>query len=199
MVVEFLTAAMDNYLTWGQNYFLYKCPLLKSFVFVDWDLEKSLGNSDIKTSVQVEGDYRRLSVFYDRPITKALFRVPSLRKYFETVLENVTQNMFNPDISFPIIDSMAEQLSEDVEWDRAVHRINEDKDFSNPPESDPHGREVITIGSFKHPKYYQYNHNKYESTSIEFQQSIDGPTEYTQLMGLKQFIQKKYDNVNKHL
>ena len=167
---------------------------MKNFIFIQWDLERSFGDSDIKQFIQVEGDYRRLSVFHDRPITKALFRIPSLRKYFEAVLGNVMQHMFNPDISFPIIDSMAEQLREDFEWDRVIPRINRDKDFSKPPEADPRGKKIVhNDGDVYYPDHYQRSldgSEKYELTSMEFQQSIDGPTEYIHLMGLKQFIKK---------
>ena len=204
MVIEFLDASMDNYLSWGNNYYLYDCPVMKTFVFLEWDMERSFGNSAVKQSIQYEGDYRRLEVFYDRPITKAMFRVPYFRTNFENALEKIHKDIFNPEISFPVIDSLAKQLNEDVAWDKTLARLNRDKDFSISPEVDPDNQGIIPNEKYSAlPKNYDRELDGQEirmgRNNMTYQKSVDGPSGFLSLLGVKEFIQRKYNNVKQTL
>lgn len=203
MAFEFLNTAWDNYLAWGDNYFIYKCPILHYFVWVSWDMESSFGNSPYSKSVQLEGDYRHVEGFQNRPLTKAVFRVLSFRKYFESALEKIVHSIYDPRISFPVIDSLTELLKEDVEWDKSVPKINADKDFENPPKGDSKEGKTFENTPTTLPKNTDKQLLKELKDKnrrvVDFQKIIDGPTPYGSLMGLKEFIQGKYDNVNKHI
>lgn len=204
VALEFLTSAYDNYLAWGRNYGLYRCPILKTFIYLYDDMESTFGLSPLPESEVLEGDYRHIEGFSKRPLTRALLRIPHFRKYYEEALKHIAMSIFNPKISFPIIDSWTEFLREDVEWDRTLTRINADKDFSNPPEPVSNGGKVIKntlprnfpkntdVGIYKELKHL-------DQQNIDFQDAIDGPTGVDSLFGLKEFIQRKYDNVRKHL
>lgn len=203
MAFEFLITGWDNYLSWGDNYYLYKCPMMHHLVYIGWDMELTFGNSPFPKSVQLEGDYRHVEGIQNRPLTKALFRVPFFRNYFESALQKIVTSIFEPRKSFPVIDSLVEFLKDDVEWDQSLPRINAGKDFKNSPELDPSGGEVFK-GSLRNiPKNTDSvlwkEHSKISHEIIDFQDSIDGPTGFDSLMGIKEFIQGKYDNVNAHI
>lgn len=182
---------------------MYKCPILHYFVYVSSDLELTFGNSPLPRTVQLEGDYRHVEGFQNRPLPKALLRVPFFRNYFENALKNITTNIFDPRVSFPVVDSLTEILREDVKWDQGLARINADKDFSNPPERDLNGGKLVGEGPLNRPKdtdpALSKEHSKISRDIIDFQSSVDGPTGYESLLGIKEFIQGKFDNVKAHL
>lgn len=203
MIFEFLITGWDNYLFWGDNYFLYQCHINHSLIYIGWDLESTFGNSPLPRSVQLEGDYRHVEGFENRPLPKALLEVPFFRIYFDTTLRTIVRYIFNPQISFPVIDSLAEFLREDVKWDQSLTRINANKDFSKPPTKDSAGGKVIGGGPLNKPKdtdpVLSKEHSKISHVIIDFQNSIDGPTGYESLLGLKEYIQGKFDNVNENI
>ncbi|KAI9260039.1 coth protein-domain-containing protein [Helicostylum pulchrum] len=203
IIFDFLTTGWDNYLFWGDNYYMYKCPILHYFVYVSSDLELTFGNSPLPRTVQLEGDYRHVEGFQNRPLPKALLRVPFFRNYFENALKNITTNIFDPRVSFPVVDSLTEILREDVKWDQGLARINADKDFSNPPKRDLNGGKLVGEGPLNRPKdtdpALSKEHSKISRDIIDFQSSVDGPTGYESLLGIKEFIQGKFDNVKAHL
>jgi hypothetical protein len=205
MVFEFLATAWDSYLSSGNNYFLYKSPVQHNFVYLDWDQEFTFGNSFYPKHVQLEGDYHTVDGIQNRPLAKALLRVPYFRKYFEKTLEKIVHSILDPRVSFPVIDSLAEFLREDVAWDRSIPRVNADKDFNNPPKGDPKEGEFIVKKPHSLPPFKDTNMtlvkelNDPNREKVDFQTMIDGPTSFGSLMGLKEFIQGKYDNVNKHI
>lgn len=163
-------------------------------------MEASFGWSPLPSSQVLEGDYRHIEGFTSRPLAKALLRIPYFHKYFEEALRHITKSIFNPKISFPIIDSWTEFIREDIEWDNSVPRINADKDFSNPPRD---GKVIVETAPHTFPKntdvdlYEELVH--LDRHTIDFQDAIDGPTGVESLFGLKEFIQRKYDNVREHL
>lgn len=203
MIFEFLTNGWDNYLSWGDNYYLYKCPINHFIVYIGWDFEATFGNSPLPKSIQLEGDYRHIEGFNNRPLSKAVLRVPFFREFFEGALKNIATSIFNPEISFPVIDSLTEFLREDVEWDRNVLKINDEKDFSILPESDLTAGEPLNFIPVNMPKdtdsVLLKEHMMIVSDKIDFQSSINGPTGFESLMGLKEFIQEKYDSVSAHI
>jgi hypothetical protein len=54
-------------------------------------------------------------------------------------LKKIVDIIFDPRVSFPVLDSLTELLREDAEWDHNVPSLNADKGFSSPPEADPSG------------------------------------------------------------
>lgn len=203
MVLEFLVTGWDNYLAYGDNYYLYKCPIMHFFVYVGWDMELTFGNSPFPKSIQLEGDYRHVEGIQNRPLTKALFRVPIFRSYFESALQKIVTSIFEPSKSFPVIDSLVEFLRDDVKWDQGLQKVNAGKNFDNPPKSDPNGGEIIDNSPTNIPKNtdkeLSKEHIRISREIIDFQKSIDGPTGFDSLMGIKEFIQGKYDNVKAHI
>ncbi|GAA5814294.1 hypothetical protein MFLAVUS_007788 [Mucor flavus] len=184
IIFDFLTTGWDNYLFWGDNCYLYKCPILHYLVYFGSDLELTFGNSPLPRTVQLEGDYRHVEGFQNRSLPKALLRVPFFRNYFENALKNITTYIFDP------------------RWDQGLPRINADKDFSSPPERDLAGGKLVggsPVNKLKDTDpVLSKERSKISYATIDFQSSFDIPTGYESLLGLKEFIQKKFDNVKAH-
>jgi hypothetical protein len=168
-------------------------------------MDFSFGNDVYLVPLRLEGDYHHFDGIQDRPLTKALLRIPLFRTYFETAIEKILHSIFDPRISFPVIDSLVDLVKEDVMWDRTIPRINANTDFKNKPVGNPEEGEIVpTINSSlplsknsQRPLLDEiFNPDR---QILEYQLLIDGPTPFGSLMGVKEFIQSKYDNVGKHI
>ncbi|KAI7865497.1 coth protein-domain-containing protein [Spinellus fusiger] len=202
MVMEFYNAHVDGLLQNCNNYYLYKDPAKDRFVLISWDLDYVMGNGPVIMKKINIGDYRKYGGIKTRPLMKAILRIPTFRKRFETHVKNFADYFYEPTIANRVIDSHADFIQEDVEWDYSLPRIR-------------NGLNFIPFGPhfFSNVRNNVYGDNAGKPLSISYRNSIDflirvnriidlnksinGTIQYTSLYPIKQWFEEKYSNVYK--
>ncbi|KAI8890806.1 coth-domain-containing protein [Backusella circina FSU 941] len=205
MAFDFITGSWDAYLMNTDNYFIYQLPDEKKFVYISWDFDLTFGSGPITMKAIRVGNYNDYGGVQTRPLMVAVLNIPKFRKFFEERLALLLEKIFNPDISTPIIDSIADFIRDDVEWDRKLPRarsglsfvpINSPQavfDLFNKNQGDTKEAGVPMYMSILNAMEYVARVNTY----IPFDRAVDGPTGHTSLYGLKEWIRVKIDNIQR--
>lgn len=140
-----------------------------------------------------------------RPLTKATVMSkahPEFGKLFESQLAILVNELFHPNITFPIIDSWVDFIKEDVSWDRSLSRARSGTSFF------PFGPHFIanwfhnnaTGDTISVPLTISYLNAidfvfRADSKKLTLDLAINGPTHHSSLYAIKNWIKEKVDNV----
>ncbi|RCH99354.1 hypothetical protein CU098_010215 [Rhizopus stolonifer] len=203
MACEFTFGLFDAYLQNTNNYYLYKNPEQNRFTWIMWDFDLSMGSGPVNMKKIAVGDYTSFEGFKTRPLISALLNVPKFKTLFEDHLKTIMDKVYNPSISYPVIDSVAELIRDDVAWDKTLPHVRKGAEYIDP----------ILTNIINHNFNNQSNQNiglpsslsittaaDYIirlNTDIPFDKAVNGPTGHVSLYGLKEWIKAKVDNYKK--
>jgi hypothetical protein len=200
MAFEFFHGSFDAYIQNSNNYYLYKDPKKDRFVYIPWDYDYTLGSGPVTMDAITVGDYNDFPGLYVRPLTTAILNVPLYRQIFEGQL-NAIGKLYNPEVSFPIIDSIADFIRDDVKWDLSLKRVKRGvnlipfgtrhsiSDFVHRNASDDSGGLPITFSLVNVLDYLAR-----VNLDVPFDDAVEGPTGHSSLFGIKEWFKVKYDN-----
>ncbi|OUM63569.1 hypothetical protein PIROE2DRAFT_61198 [Piromyces sp. E2] len=124
MALEFLAGAIDNYWNKPGNYFLYKDNSKNQWYFHDADFHYTFGinyREDVMLNTPLsEYPPADENIKKERPPLDALRSHPENETKFKGIIERLLKTSFNEKALFPRIDSMAELIREDAQWDISI-------------------------------------------------------------------------------
>ncbi|KAI8064408.1 coth protein-domain-containing protein [Gongronella butleri] len=203
MALEFLLASWDGYLGNAQNYYLYKEPKTGEMDWIGWDYDFTFGSGTVKMDKMVAGNASEFSGVATRPLMRAVLGIPSYQDTFDAQIDAMNQVFFNERVIFPIIDAWTLFLQQDIAWDQALTPVRAGRSFASMLKHGANGPSLNTMGGgagMSYPLDYDQGTGAdflfRANTLIPSKAAIDGPTNHPSLMGLKEFILKKSDNIN---
>jgi hypothetical protein len=206
VALDFLMGSFDNYIQNTNNYFLYQDPDHGNrLVYLNWDMDMTFGDGPAKHKALIKGDYRTYKGMDLRPLTKATVMSPLFRRTFESQLGILVHDLFHPNVSFPVIDSLIAFLDQDIAWDKQQKHARKGLDF-------------IPIGPHNIANWF-HNNSTGDTVSlplttdylvamdfiirvnkdISLKRAIEGPTRHSSLYALKVWIKEKVANVSPYL
>ncbi|ORY98112.1 coth protein-domain-containing protein [Syncephalastrum racemosum] len=126
MAFEFLHSFCNGYLQSTNNWYMYENDSTSTpphMVWMSWDLDSVLGSGYVKYKETITGDYVNFPGMQLRPFTKLAVTAPALRERFGVIIQMINSGIYDPKISFPVIDSLVDLIEEDVAWDKSLPRI----------------------------------------------------------------------------
>ncbi|KAI9304806.1 coth protein-domain-containing protein, partial [Cunninghamella echinulata] len=117
LAIEIAAGFSDGYIANANNFFLYDNLQDKRFTYLAADFDTTLGNTLVTLSKQLNGNYTDYPGFSLRPLTTKLIQVPAFKLQMETLLQQITKELVNPNVANKRIDELVAFLREDVEWD----------------------------------------------------------------------------------
>ncbi|CAO3671736.1 unnamed protein product [Rhizopus stolonifer] len=115
--LEVLTGYADGYLATLNNYYVYQNPGSSKFTYICADMDLTFGNSAIFLSKLWSGNYTAYPGMTTRPLSKKLLQIPEFNEKLNQMVQNVTAQLINPDVTNTRIDNIVSMIREDVEWD----------------------------------------------------------------------------------
>ncbi|KAI7875102.1 hypothetical protein K492DRAFT_199439 [Lichtheimia hyalospora FSU 10163] len=200
MALEMLMGFADGYLTVADNFFVYQtAPKSPKFVFILWDIDLIMGSTALVKLSQMEtGDWREFaSTLTKRPLMNFL-NVPEYAKRFDELIRELNDKLLNLDVLGQYIDDTAAMIQQDVAWDLSCPRV------SHLPLLRAHTLAVLAhfLGLIDQTDVdastvHDFGRRQSEN-NVEFMQAVNGPTGYSSLAGVKEFIKVKHQNINNH-
>lgn len=197
MAIEFLQGHWDSYMQNTNNYFLYKSPEQNRFVYISWDFDYTMGSGVVNMKEIAVGDYKSYNGIQIRPLIVALLNVPSYRTLFEKHLQSIVDTVYDSLKSFPVVDSVANLIQDDVTWDKSLPHVRGGLEAlslssltdilrggSNGNAGTPISFNLLTATDF----IVRVN------ADIPFSKAINGKTGHSSLYGVKEWIQLKLNN-----
>ncbi|KAI8382345.1 coth protein-domain-containing protein [Blakeslea trispora] len=200
MASEFAFGLFDGYLQNTNNYFIYKCPQQNRFVWIMWDFDLSMGSGPVSMKKLAVGDYTSFQGFKTRPLIVALLKVREYRALFEKHLDSIMNELYNPSVAFPVIDSVVDLIGDDVAWDKSLPHVGKGPEYIGP----------VLSNIINHNSNNQSNNNiglpsSFSITTaadyvirlnskISFDKAVEGPTGHASLYGVKEWIKTKSEN-----
>lgn len=200
MALEMLMGFADGYLTVADNFFVYQiAPNSPKFVFILWDIDLILGSTALVKLSQMEtGDWREFaSTLTKRPLMNFL-KVPEYANRFDELIHELNDKLLNLDVLGQFIDDTAAMIQQDVAWDQSCPRV------SHIPLLRAHDFAVLAhfLGLIRQtdvdtPTVHDFGRRQRQN-DVELMQAVNGPTGYSSLAGVKEFIKVKHQNVKAH-
>lgn len=126
MVIENLLGFSDAYMTLADNYYIYSNPKASGqMVYISADLDTTIGISLFQLNLMLSGNYTEHPGFTFQPLTKKLFSSDVFSTLYQEMLLNMTQNLVNPTIMNPFIDSVVNMIRPDVQWDGMLSKLGQ--------------------------------------------------------------------------
>ena len=200
MALEMLMGFADGYLTVADNFFVYQtAPQSPKFVFILWDIDLIMGSTALVKLSQMEtGDWREFaSTLTKRPLMNFL-NVPEYAKRFDELIRELNDKLLNLDVLGQYIDDTVAMIQEDVAWDLSCPRV------SHIPLIRAHTLAVLAhlLGLIDQTDVDASTVNDFgrrqSENDVGFMQAVNGPTGYSSLAGVKEFIKVKHQNINNH-
>lgn len=180
LAMEIVTSNADGYLTMGNNYILYDDLEHKRILFSGQDFDLSMGSTIFNATLMNGGNYTEFPGFSTRPLAPALLAVPAFKQEFEKLLFNFTKYLVNPEVLNPRVEQLYKMLEQDVAWDKSLPRMNTG------------GRSWRASGSTNSTLE---NKGFVGADDIPFDLGVNGPTNVSSKMGLKEWISLRSDNL----
>ncbi|KAJ8663964.1 hypothetical protein O0I10_000239 [Lichtheimia ornata] len=201
MALEFLLGFADGYLTVADNYYVYQTsPNSTKFIFMLWDIDLSLGSTSLIEMSQIEaGDWHKFtSSVTKRPLMKFL-QVPEYANRFDQLIQELNDKLMTPDVLGQRIDETAAMLKEDVEWDKSCPRVSSVGLLNyNDMAVLAHAFGFMKTVDVSMHTVHDFNQRQ-RHDDVDFMNAVNGPTGYKHsLVGLKEFIKVKHQNVADH-
>jgi hypothetical protein len=187
MALENLLGFSDAYMTMVNNFYLYSDPQSKRMIYIQADLDTTIGISLYDMDMMISGNYSAHPGFTFRPLTRNFFANPTFTSSYEELLLNLTQTLINPTVLYPFIDNVVNMIRPDVEWDQSLPRLG--KDQFAPILG---GGEDLSAILPLFPAGFRTNWTDIPQT---FDSSVNGPTNSTTTESVKGFIKRKSDAI----
>ncbi|CDH56754.1 hypothetical protein RO3G_00454 [Lichtheimia corymbifera JMRC:FSU:9682] len=200
MALEMLMGFADGYLAVADNFFVYQtAPDSTKFVFILWDIDLILGSTALVKLSQMEtGDWREFaSTLTKRPLMQFL-NVPEYAKRFDDLIRELNDKLLSLDVLGQYIDDTVAMIQQDVAWDLSCPRVSHvpllrSHDFAVVAhllgligQTDV---DILTVNDFG---------RRQRQNDVGLMQAVNGPTGYSSLDGVKEFIKVKHQNVKNH-
>ncbi|CAO3699519.1 unnamed protein product [Rhizopus stolonifer] len=201
IALEFLLGSADSHVQNTNNYYLYKDPTQNRFIYIAWDFDYNFCNGPFSMETLLEGDYRKFGWLSVLPLPAALLAIPEYRTMIESQISIMVTKLLDPVISFPVVDSTANLIREDVAWDQTLPRVRKGPSYisgglrsflEGKLDSNailPYSTNILSAIDFI------FRINKY----IDFELAIEGNTGHRSVLGIKEFIRRKVANYNAQL
>ncbi|ORX44691.1 hypothetical protein BCR36DRAFT_359411 [Piromyces finnis] len=132
MAIETLTAAFDNFWLYSSNAALYYNPERDNYQFISYDYDQSLGgwkfDDVIKHDILTEDCITWAhpdDTLIDHSFINSILSHPQIIQRYNVILAKISRETFNPDTVFKFVDSLAELIRDDVEWNfQSIDRLN---------------------------------------------------------------------------
>ncbi|ORE02219.1 coth-domain-containing protein [Rhizopus microsporus var. microsporus] len=199
MALEVLLGYSDGYLTMADNYYLYQNPDTDNFFYISSDMDLTIGSTMFKLDKMWSGNYSNFPQIYSRPVMKQILQVPEFKERYNQLLQNITSELINPNVTAPFIDNIVDMIKEDVAWDQSLPRTGNnlfagsfDNAQNNSEVTDaigqiPPGFDMDTLMDFA----------KRMNETIPFETAVTGPTGHTSLTGIKEWFNAVYQNTTR--
>jgi hypothetical protein len=194
MAIEDLLGFSDGYMTLSNNFYLYRDPNQGNrYTYIAADLDTTIGISIYNLSLMIDGDFTKHPGFYYRPLTKKIFGYDKYLNMYKDIYLHLFNNLVNPYILDPYIDSIVNMIRTDIDWDTVLPKMG-NRAYPFIPSSDldleaiqrfieennPPGIMLIDITKQPH---------------ITFEISVNGPSPVNTSYSVKEFIAKKYEQI----
>ncbi|CEP14944.1 hypothetical protein [Parasitella parasitica] len=185
MAIEDLLGFSDAYMTLVNNFYLYNNPKSPGrYIYIPADFDTTIGTSLYKMDALLSGNYSQHPGFDIRPLTSKLFSNQILLEQYQHVLLRLTQQLINPTIMFPFIDSVVEMINPDIEWDQSLPGVGRSEKLP-----------LSNTRKFTQSPFAPGIKTNWTSIPLTFDASLNGPTNSTDTESVKGFITKKSANV----
>ncbi|ORY98113.1 coth protein-domain-containing protein [Syncephalastrum racemosum] len=211
MALEFLHSAGDGYLMDANNWYLYEADVSATpprFTWLSWDLESVMGSGYNNYQQTVQGDYTSFPGMQVRPLAKLMVSVPALDARFRSVLHSIATRIYDPKVSFPVIDSLVEFIRADVAWDTSLPRMRSGLNHI-PLIGGPNlvqnllNHDALGTLSAQQPLSFDavraVDFFARVNSHVDFDMAVQGPTGHSSLYGVKEWIEAKSNNVHSYL
>ncbi|KAI8636405.1 coth protein-domain-containing protein [Parasitella parasitica] len=191
MAIEDLLGFSDAYMTLLNNFYVYNDPKSPGrYIYIPADLDTTIGTALYELEYLLSGNYSEHPGFNIRPLTSKLFSNQIMANQYQQIILNLTQQLVNPNIMNPFIDSVVKMIYPDVEWDQTLPGMGT---FHLPSTEDlnPGGAENTTSNPIFGPGF----RTNWTDVPQTFESSLNGPTNSTTTESVKGFIAKKSANV----
>ncbi|CEG76210.1 hypothetical protein RMATCC62417_11139 [Rhizopus microsporus] len=224
MALEILNGYDDGYIFNANNYYIYQDPSSNKYIYIPSDLDMTLGFAMGDIRPLITGNYSTFPQIYNRPLTNKMLQVPELKQQFEETLINVTKLLVNPTATNDYINSLVEMIQEDVAWDAQVPRVGravaEMLDILNIPSTNGRAPQDLDMDMFlravasppvvgmnginfsyvlEDPVAFNLTRDLFTviAKGLPLSQAVNGPTNNSAFMGIKDFIYTISQNIAK--
>ncbi|ORX87707.1 hypothetical protein BCR32DRAFT_264125 [Anaeromyces robustus] len=129
MAMEFIAGGVDNYWNKPGNFYVFKDLKKNQWYFHDSDFHFTFGCGGSVTAMKTTplAEYPPLleeNVGKERPPLDAIRKSPENEEKFKGIFQRLLNTAFHPKAIYPRIDSLANLIREDVEWDIPLPKVN---------------------------------------------------------------------------
>ncbi|KAI9251873.1 coth protein-domain-containing protein [Phascolomyces articulosus] len=197
MALEMVLGFGDGIMAMSDNYYLYQeSSTSERFIFILSDVDISFGSNNlIKRELINTGDWHQFAGdITKRPLMGKVLAVPEFKQRFDDLIKYLGNCLLNPDTLSRTIDDTVAMISEDVAWDKSCERVTKAAVISQV-------NLAVFAKVFGLLKGYAVDDStvrdfrKRSKKDIPLQKAINGPTGYKSLMGLKEYITVKHNNI----
>ncbi|RCH83871.1 hypothetical protein CU098_005398 [Rhizopus stolonifer] len=192
LALEVLAGYSDGYLTMADNYYLYQNPKNDQFIYISSDMDITLGATMFTMSDIWSGNYSTFPGWGKRPLVKQIMLVPEFKQTFTHLLQNITAQLVNPDVTQPRLNDLVNMIREDVEWDQTLARVG--KGVAMDSDSSVVGDAVGTNMPDGLDMNAVMDLASRLQTGVPFDIAVNGPTGHSSLSGLKEWISNIHQN-----
>ncbi|KAI8880086.1 coth-domain-containing protein [Backusella circina FSU 941] len=195
MALEDLLGNSDCFMAIGNNYFLYADPERSGrMIYLPYDFDTSIGISMFNMKLMLSGNYSDHPGLYFRPLTRNLFSNPDIAEKYQNTIFKLASELTHPSIMIPRIDSVANMIRQDVEWDKSLERVGIVPEISLEDIINTNDLDYDYIKKTFYPPEYETDHDHLD-LSATFDQAINGPIDAINVESVKGFIIKKNNAV----
>ncbi|KAI8137004.1 coth protein-domain-containing protein [Fennellomyces sp. T-0311] len=202
LAVEVMAGFTDGYITMANNYLLYQTgPFSTQFIFIPSDLDSTFGQSVVKFSDMLSGDYKTYPGYRDREFMQKVLYVPQFKSRFERLLKDMATKLFTSDLMGRTADDVVAMISEDVAWDLSLPRVHPGPFLlchSLKLRSGEGDDEFDAKLSGNFPTDFNMILDwcdRLENQNVSFANAVEGDTGYISLLGVKEYIRKSSEAV----
>ncbi|KAG1440508.1 hypothetical protein G6F56_011890 [Rhizopus delemar] len=176
----------------ADNYYLYQNPKNDQFIYISSDMDITLGATMFTMSDIWSGNYSTFPGWGKRPLVKQIMLVPEFKQTFTHLLQNITAQLVNPDVTQPRLNDLVNMIREDVEWDQTLARVG--KGVTMDSDSSVVGDAVGTNMPDGLDMNAVMDLASRLQTGVPFDIAVNGPTGHSSLSGLKEWISNIHQN-----
>jgi spore coat protein CotH len=126
---------VDDYVCWGNNYFLYRKGKKEKWIFIPWDFSTSFC---IETDFNIRDplDNHRVRMWPNRrPLFERLFEMPEYKDAYYRFMREFIAESFRPEMLIPRIEQMWNEIKESARKD--VSSLQEYPEFLESVKTEP--------------------------------------------------------------
>ncbi|KAI8970669.1 coth protein-domain-containing protein [Pilobolus umbonatus] len=195
MAMENLLGLTDAYMSFANNYYLYRDPAQNNrYTYIPVDMDTSLGIFTFGKEQLMTGDYKKHPGFTYRPLTKKLFSIKEFEDSFLNKLKTINKKLVGSRALTKNIDAVVKMITLDVEWDQTLPRMGVKTVFGDTPTPQPL-KDLLVLIMMSNPGF------KYSNTfdSVPFMKAVAGPMDpEANMESVKGFIKGKSNAIKEY-